>query len=266
MKLEEILYLSQSRLKKKLYRELRSMAYRPMSRKGFLYAQGVIPVLLIAHLDTVHNSNVKTICRSDCGDILMSPQGIGGDDRAGVYMILEILKTHKCHVLFCEDEECGAVGAHMFVCSGIRPDVNYIIELDRKGATDAVFYECDNDGFSKFILSFGFVEADGSFSDISVLAPALKIAAVNLSAGYFNAHTIGESIDLSIVRTNIEKIRNMLDTPSPFFKYIRKRVPHVYRGRDFFASQRHMQFYGEYPDSAIKKRNCKYNMHDDESE
>ena len=46
--------------------------------------------------------------------VAMSPQGIGGDDRCGVWMILQILRTANCHVLFCEDEEVGCVGAKKF--------------------------------------------------------------------------------------------------------------------------------------------------------
>ena len=55
---------------------------------------------------------------------MMSPQGIGGDDRAGVYMILRLIQDLHCHVLFCEAEETGGHGAKAFVQSGIVPKVN----------------------------------------------------------------------------------------------------------------------------------------------
>jgi len=232
MRLEEILCHSQSSLKKRLAKELRKQKYTPVNQKGFLYAPGQVPVLLVAHLDTVHSMGVKTILRSDDGNILMSPQGIGGDDRAGVYMVMELINSYKCHVLFCEDEEVGAIGARKFVLSGISPKVNYILEFDRKGATDAVFYDCCNKDFIEFICGFGFSEDFGSFSDISVLAPALRIAAANMSAGYFSAHTTGEYINLSIVRTNIKKVKKILAvTPTPFFEYIEKPRFFPYRGR-----------------------------------
>ena len=66
--------------------------------------------------------------------MMMSPEGIGGDDRAGVYMILRILREAKCHVLFCEDEEIGGQGARKSERSSTRPEVNYLIGLDRHGA------------------------------------------------------------------------------------------------------------------------------------
>ena len=76
--------------------------------------------------------------------------------------------TAKCHVLFCEDEEVGCVGAKKFTRGSLRPQVNYIVELDRRGSNDAVFYRCDNPEFEDFITSFGFETAGGSRSDISV--------------------------------------------------------------------------------------------------
>jgi putative aminopeptidase FrvX len=68
----------------------------------------------------------------------MSPYGIGGDDRAGVYMIMQILKAARCHVLFCEDEETGGNGAREFTKSSIHPEIHYIVELDRRDTNDAV--------------------------------------------------------------------------------------------------------------------------------
>lgn len=81
------------------------------SGDGYLYAEGTIPILLVAHLDTVHKELPRTILYDEESKIISSPEGIGGDDRSGVYILLEVLKEHNCSVLFCEDEEAGAVGA-----------------------------------------------------------------------------------------------------------------------------------------------------------
>ena len=187
LKFETILKMTQPALKKALTNELKKLNFNPKSEDGFVYAKGDIPVLLVAHMDTVHREPVQTICYSNDRKIIMSPEGIGGDDRAGCYMILEILKKHKCHVLFCEDEETGGKGAHLFTQntqstqSNITPKINYIIELDRRGSNDAVFYDCENPEFTEFVTEFGFKEALGSFSDISIIAPHLGIAAVDVS-------------------------------------------------------------------------------------
>lgn len=202
LEFEQIFQLSQGNLKEALVGELKALGYKPKSRKGYLYASGELPVMLIAHMDTVHRQLVQHICYSEDGCVMMSPEGIGGDDRAGVYMILRILQEAKCHVLFCEDEEVGGQGARKFERSSIRPEVNYLIELDRRGGNDAVFYGCNNREFIKFICDFGFREAGGSFSDISVVAPHLDVAAVNISAGYYNEHRQHEYVRLDQMEEN----------------------------------------------------------------
>lgn len=217
---EEIVKKQQQALKKVLMSELTRMGYRTKTKKGFIYAKGSLPVLLVAHMDTVHKNPVKTICYSKDGSIIMSPEGIGGDDRAGVYMILQIIKTHRCHVLFCEDEETGGIGAQKFANSDIRPEINYIVELDRRGSNDAVFYDCDNPKFTEYVTSFGFKEDMGSFSDISVIAPALKVAAVNISAGYYCEHSRYEYVDLRVMEKNIGLVGKMASSPSEKFEYM----------------------------------------------
>lgn len=230
---EEIVRKSQKALKKVLISELTRMGYRTKTKKGFIYAKGRLPVMLVAHMDTVHKMTVKTICYSKDGNIIMSPEGIGGDDRAGIYMILQIIKKHRCHVLFCEDEETGGIGAQEFAESNIRPEINYMVELDRRGSNDAVFYDCDNREFTEFVTGFGFEENMGSFSDISVVAPALKIAAVNISAGYYCEHSRHEYVDLRVIEKNIGLVGRMVSSPSEKFEYIEA----VYFRRNHWSSQ-----------------------------
>lgn len=220
---ENILQMRQEDLKRELKRLLCKQGYEVVSKRGFLYAKGTVPVLLVAHLDTVHREVPRIICYSSDKRYMMSPQGIGGDDRAGVYMILQIIQSHRCHVLFCEDEETGGHGAKAFTQSGIAADVHYIVEMDRRGDNDAVFYECDNPEFTEFVCSFGFSEEAGSFSDISVIAPYLKRAAVNISAGYYWEHRQHEMIDCMAMQNNIERIRQMLVVETNVFPYVQRR-------------------------------------------
>lgn len=224
MNFDTVLRMSQKELKQYLAGHLKELGYEVIKKKGFLYAEGEVPVLLVAHLDTVHNEAPSIICRSADGRYMMSPQGIGGDDRCGVFMILEILNRARCHVLFCEDEETGGIGARAFAGSGIEADVNYIVEMDRRGNNDAVFYGCDNPAFTEFVCSFGFKEAMGSFSDISVVAPHLKTAAVNISAGYYNEHRLHEMIDSFAMQNNIERIIQMVQTPTVKYEYMSRRL------------------------------------------
>lgn len=220
---------TQKELKNFLVSKLKEEGYQEIvSEDGFLYAKGTEPVLLTAHLDTVHKKRIKTFYEaidSEGVRTVYSPEGIGGDDRCGVFMILQLIKEHKCSVLFCEDEEVGGVGSDKFIKTKFLEDLkelNYMIELDRKGKKDAVFYFCDNDEFLEFVTeNTGYKEDWGSFSDISVLAPVAGIAAVNLSCGYYNAHTTSEYVVLEHMFDTIIAVKRMLNAEGQKqFEYI----------------------------------------------
>jgi hypothetical protein len=216
--------MSQSDLKKFVAVELQKTHDKVSIGDGYVYAQGSFPVLLVAHLDTVHEHLPSVIKYDDKSDALYSPQGIGGDDRCGVYMILEIIKKYNCSVLFCEDEECGAVGATKFTKTKLARSLefNYIIEFDRQGYNDAVFYSCDNEKFEEFITKDYYETAWGTFSDISVLAPYFGCAAVNLSCGYYKPHTKSEYVILSEMSDSICAACRILDrtTEDDKFEYV----------------------------------------------
>lgn len=223
-KIEEFLTPTQ----RELFRKLTVMYENAVVRKGsYILVPGKAPVMLVAHLDTVHREPVKTICRSDNGNILMSPQGIGGDDRCGVYALVTAHERAavKPWLLFTCDEEVGGVGASAFCAEydkGKMPkglsSLKAIIEIDREGRDDAVYYDCANTDFESYITKKGFKTQFGSFSDISVVAPKLGVAAVNLSSGYYNAHTQHEYINQKHLNTTIRKVVEIIaDAAKPNF-------------------------------------------------
>lgn len=199
-------------------------------------------------MDTVHDLLPELIVYDSEKDTMWSPNGIGGDDRCGVYMILEIVRKYNCSVLFCEDEEIGGVGAKKFIETDLAKELvtqfNYAIELDRKGNKDAVFYDCDNDDFEDFITKDFYDTAYGSFSDISVVAPFLKCAAVNLSCGYYNAHTKDEYVVLKEMDRSIEEVCNILErtTEKDKFEYIESKYSRYYDG---YYSSYYSRYYGK---------------------
>ena len=71
----------------------------------------------------------------------------------------------------------------------------------------------------EFVCSFGFKENSGSFSDISVVAPHLKTAAVNISAGYFNEHRPHEMIDTYAMCENVRRLTAMFWQNTCHFPY-----------------------------------------------
>ena len=221
---EDICRMTQQGVKGYMHSYLVECGYSPTSEDGFLYAKGDVPVMLVAHMDTVHKEQCKDINNNN--GKLSSPQGNGGDDRAGVYILMNIVKELHCSILLCEDEEIGCVGAKKFIKTDYikNLDVNYMIEFDRKGNNDAVFYSCANEDFIDFVEdATNFKFATGSVSDISVLMPEANLSAVNLSCGYYNAHTLNEYVIYDEMMDTIEAakalIKEKCDKP---FVYVRK--------------------------------------------
>ena len=204
-----LLKADEKQIRKILVKELKDNGYSPIVNPDFIYAKGTVPVMLVAHYDTVPEQPKYINNRNG---ILSAKKGLGADDRAGIYGILEIIKKHHCHVLFTGGEEVGGIGARAFVNSKITPTpLNYLIQLDRRGENDAVYYDGDNSEFEDFITGFGWKTAFGSFTDICELAPALGVSAVNLSIGYQNEHTHKETLDTQVMNTNIARVCKMLD-------------------------------------------------------
>ena len=90
-------------------------------------------------------------------------------------------------------------------------DLKFLIELDRRGDNDSVYYECANDEFEQFINPFGFETAYGTLSDISALAPMWGIAAVNFSIGYRDEHSHEERLYVNSMFATIEKVKDILE-------------------------------------------------------
>lgn len=224
--------MTQKTLKRYLIRELKKYYKKEniYPRDGFVFVKGEIPVMVTAHMDTVHTEVIKdyyewteeqkdeTKGTTYNVHVLSSPQGIGGDDRCGIWMILQILECgYRPFIIFNEDEEIGCVGANKFIketnkkLHDMCKEVKFIIELDRKGKHDLVFYDCDNDDFTKWCEeTTGWKEAYGTCSDISYIAPELGCAAVNLSCGYYDEHKTWHTV----------KIEEMFNTLSTAIKMI----------------------------------------------
>lgn len=232
---EDICRMTQHEVKQYMKGYLASYKYKVIDQDGFLYAKGDVPVLLIAHMDTVHKTQCKEI--KNVNGKLSSPQGIGGDDRCGVFIIMNLVKELHCSVLLCEDEEKGCIGASKFKRATYKDaegkeqryiknlDVNYMVEFDRRGKNDAVFYHCGNEEFIDFIEdATNFKFANGSMSDISALMEEANLSAVNLSCGYYSAHTTYEYVMYDEMMDTVDAakvlIKEKCDKP---FEYVKKK-------------------------------------------
>jgi hypothetical protein len=103
----------------------------------------------------------------------------------------------------------------------------------------------------------------GSFSDISNLSPECKVASVNLSCGYHNAHTTSEYVIMEEMFNTIEVVRKLLDVECEQFEYVEK----VY-SRNYYNNYNCGYYYGGYSSndyySKANRTHSRYSWYDDD--
>lgn len=171
-------------------------------------------ILLNAHLDVVYELEENRIIEKKNGIWRSSTGILGADDRAGVAVILQMAEdlahssfNGKVKYIFTVQEECGLIGSSN-VDDYFLWGIDGAFVVDRRGTGDIVVscgsYRpfCDP-VFGEFIEKVATVAnvgewkcTDGGSSDTRIWA-AHGIQSVNLSAGYTNEHTDGESLDVS---------------------------------------------------------------------
>lgn len=193
----------------------------------YIYVEGENQeILLVAHMDTVFSTPPQEIYHDQEQDVMISPYGLGADDRAGIYAITRLIsKGYRPSILFTSGEEKGGVGVQLFLTDfpTAPKDLKYIIEIDRQGEDDCVFYNCDNKEFEEYVEKFGFVTDWGTFTDISYICPRWGIAGVNVSIGYWREHSTAEILNLRCLMKTISRVAKMLDVVSNAKKY--KYIP-----------------------------------------
>lgn len=203
-----------------------------ITTSNYIVAFGDIPVGIVAHADTVFPKPPTKFYYDKEESILWSPQGLGADDRAGIYLIVKLLRETdlRPHIIITANEEQGAVGARHLIMEMPTFPANFLIQLDRRGENDSVYYDCANEDFEKFINNYGFQTNFGTFTDISFLCSCWGMAGVNLSVGYENEHTYGETLNTKHLSRTYEKLIKILRTKElPYFEYIEQKRELYYK-------------------------------------
>lgn len=167
--------------------------------------------LLVCHADTV-GSPVSSVEVTNGGTV-WNPRGIlGADDRAGMYAARLLHDLTGAAVLVCDEEEFGGGGAHQAARQAydLLRCHPYFVELDRRGDCEAVYYSGEPPAFRRMIAAAGFAEAMGSFSDISILCPAIGKPGVNIGIGYYMQHTRQEYLEIPTLNKAIDRLSDLL--------------------------------------------------------
>ena len=159
-------------------------------KNGLIYGGGIVK----SKLKTVKKKTKKTSFKKKIKKTPSFAYGnIGADDKNGVFIALAALaKAPNTSFIFSTGEEAGGnIGVLLE-----KVDVSkclYGIVLDRKGNGDIIGLMNDycTKTFEKAVhrigLEFGYEPSQGIFSDADALSN--YISCVNVSVGYYNAHT-----------------------------------------------------------------------------
>ena len=207
--------------------------------------EGEFYPMFISHTDTVHNIVDEIVVKEeylirpytfgkDFGqeqilclkayDTNGKPTGIGGDDKCGIFICLELLRSlDKVKIALFVSEETGCHGSKM-VNLDFLTDVGYCTQYDAPGnhlishsCMGTVLFNLESDFFKIAYKSIyeGFgnemlVQAH-PYTDIMMIKKKSDIACLNMSCGYYNMHTPNEFVCISDVEKSIVAGKNMVD-------------------------------------------------------
>ena len=163
---------------------------------------------IVAHMDQVQERHSNDFIAYEAEDIIIgfSPkhkeqQGLGADDKCGLWIALKCLQKFDCLKLaFFVGEEVGCKGSGL-ANMAFFDDCRFVIEPDRKGSEDLItqigWTPLCSDDFLKDIgfKKFGYKEAEGMMTDIEALKDkGLMLSCINLSCGYYKPHSNEEFV------------------------------------------------------------------------
>jgi len=211
--------------------------------KGEL-TEGEFYPMFIAHTDTVHHKVDKIIVKEE--NLIRSntfgksfgndevpclkaytedgnPTGIGGDDKCGIFICLELIKQlDKVKIGLFVSEETGCHGSSKCDENFLK-DVGYITQYDAPGnhliseiCSGVRLFERDSEFFTKTLKvieeSFGneMLVQSHPYTDISQLKKKSDVSCINMSCGYYNMHSNQEFVSVDDVTKAIDAGKNMV--------------------------------------------------------
>lgn len=191
---------------------------------GNLYLINPWTPLLSAHMDTVQRSDdVEWMPRIHINKkkwtISYNDSIIWWDDKCGIAMAMQLYEKYwnKVSLIFSRQEEVGHLWASAFCKehSDLLKQCKYCLVLDRRNAWDIIWNDngyCSEE-FEKEIHrcteAFGYKPTSWLLSDAD--AYAKYINCVNLSVGYYKAHTKEEYIVVEELKNAVKAVENIIE-------------------------------------------------------
>ena len=189
---------------------------------------------IVAHMDQVQERHSKDFIAYEAEDIIIgfSPkhkeqQGLGADDKCGLWIGLKCLQKFNCLKLaFFVGEEVGCKGSGLANMT-FFDDCRFVIEPDRKGSEDLItqigWTPLCSDDFLKDIgfKKFGYKEAEGMMTDIEALKDkGLMLSCINLSCGYYRPHSNEEFVYKPALLNCLAFVEHVIKTCTQVYPHI----------------------------------------------
>ncbi len=189
---------------------------------------------IVAHLDQVQERHSKDFRCYEAEDVIIgfSPkrreqQGLGADDKVGLWIGLKCLQEFECIKLaFFVQEEVGCKGSEQADIDFFE-NCRFVIEPDRRGNEDLItqigWTPLCSEEFLKDIgyKQFGYKEAEGMMTDIEALKDnGLTISCINLSCGYYKPHSDQEFIYKPAVSNCLNFVEHIIKTCTKVYPHI----------------------------------------------
>jgi hypothetical protein len=206
-----------------LLRHLTSICEKPITDgENYVYYPSVSNLMLVSHVDTVRDENKPLKVRQQRNIIAAKDSVLGADDRAGVWAMMEIARLcmesvlEVPNLLFTNFEESGGRGMLAFISAYGKEHfdhINLVIALDRAGCNEYVTYNDLPIEVSRYMESFGFKKGVGIFNDIAYFTEEFRIPSVNISVGYYGAHTVYEQWHTDETWLTISRVLDIIRDP-----------------------------------------------------
>ncbi|MDR2080688.1 MAG: hypothetical protein LBP54_02220 [Campylobacteraceae bacterium] len=176
---------------------------------------------ICVHLDTINDHRYGALQEKDIeeqdGLLFLSSESaaacLGGDDRCGLAIALNLIETEKYHFGFFLDEEIGRLGSHECHLSSVINRITCFIGLDRRntvrGESEFASYGYDNHELAEKLTADWKNLESGSSTDCKTLAEKYDLACYNLSVGYRYEHTQKEYIYVPDAYYTCIKLKNL---------------------------------------------------------
>ena len=190
---------------------------------------------LVCHLDQVQALHSPDFEVRQEGDMLYGwsqqnqrREGLGADDKNGIYIALRCLQECPClKVFMAVGEEKGCIGSNR-ARMAFFSDSLYVLEPDCKGGTEPHTVlrgiPCASTDFEEALQAeaHDFTITDGKGSDILALTlNNIGVSCINLPAGYHLPHKDDEY-------TLLTELQHTLDYTLWVIQTLRQRFPHQY--------------------------------------